>query len=318
LQEDPLGVRHLIFRALGTDCQIKFRKSDERSALQFAAKTLEWVGAFEANYSRFRPDSIISRINDAAGRSWVKTNPETDRLLDIADELFTRTDGILDATMLPLLKVWNWKEVHERLPDKSRVAQALALTGWAKVERRQGSVFLPEEGMGLDFGGFGKELAVDAIVKLAKVSGVKAALIDFGRDVFAIGGNGAHPFWHIGIESGSQPGTCWGGLAVSDRAVSSSGNYARKFTHDGIEYGHILDPRTGWPVRNGMQAVTVVGCTCLEAGIYSTAIFVLGTEKGLQLASRTLNLDVCTQSEKGIDGTRTFGQWLVQAEEPTL
>jgi thiamine biosynthesis lipoprotein len=316
LPPDAHGMRHLKFRALGTECLIKFRQADDRSALQFAAKALEWLGAFEAKFSRFLPDSIVSRINDAAGRSWVKTDPETDQLLDIAEELFTRTEGILDATMLPLLKVWNWKEAHEKLPAESSVAQALDLTGWDKVLRRPGEIFLPQEGMGLDFGGFGKELAVDALVKLAKVCGLKDAMVDLGRDVYAMGGNGVHPFWHIGIEKGEQPGACWGGLAVSDRAVSSSGNYARKFTHNGVHYGHILDPRTGWPVSNGMLAVTVVGRTCLEAGIYSTAVFVLGTEKGLRLASRTLDLDVCTQSEQGIDGTKNFGQWLVQEAEP--
>jgi thiamine biosynthesis lipoprotein len=128
-----------------------------------------------------------------------------------------------------------------------------------------------------------------------------------------MGGNGAHPFWHIGIEDGNQPGTCWGGLGVNGRAVSASGDYARYFFHDGVRYGHILDPRTGWPVSNGMRAVTVVANTCLQAGIYSTAVFILGARDGLYLASLARDVEVCAQSEHGIEGSRGFGKWLVQA-----
>ena len=312
LPPDAQGVRLLDFRALGTNCQIKFRQDDDREALQFAADALGWLGSFEKKFSRFLPDSIVSRINAAAGREWVAVDSEVEQLLNIADELFDRTQGILDATMLPLLKVWNWKVVHEKLPEQAEVEQALALTGWGRVQRRAGEIFLPEAGMGLDFGGFGKELAVDAIGKIAREAGIKDILIDLGRDVYASGGNGSHPFWYIGIEDGREPGACWGGLAISDRAVSSSGNYARQLTHAGVRYGHILDPRTGWPVNNGMQAVTVVARTCLEAGIYSTAVFVLGAQKGLELASQAFGVEVCVQSEDGIDGSRDFCKWLVQ------
>ncbi|RYD28477.1 MAG: FAD:protein FMN transferase [Verrucomicrobiaceae bacterium] len=313
LPPDALGLRRLEFRALGTDCRIKFREPRERQALQFAADALDWLGKFEAKFSRFRPESMVSRINAAAGRDWVETDAETERMLDIAADLFRLTEGILDSTVLPLLRVWDWKTVHEKLPETAAVEQARALCGWGKIQRCPGGVFLPKEGMGLDFGGFGKELAVDALARIARNAGIKDALIDLGRDVFAMGGNGAHPFWHVGIEDGNEPGKCWGGLAVSGRAVSASGDHARSFTHAGITYGHILDPRTGWPVRNGMKAVTVVAPTCLEAGIHSTAVFVLGTKKGLELASRSPGVAVCIQNADGIDGTLNFGRWLVQS-----
>lgn len=313
LQPDAQGVRRLEFNALGTKCLIKFRLDDERSALEFAASALDWIGRFEAKFSRFRPDSMVSRINDAAGREWVKTDPEMEQLLDIAQEIHACTDGIIDPTMLPLLKVWNWKIAHINLPARDEVKAALALTGWRKVQRRPGAVFLPEAGMGLDFGGFGKEFAVDRLAALARQAGITDAIVDLGRDIYSMGSNGAHPFWHIGIEDGNKPGTCWGGLGVSGKAVSASGDYARHFSHDGVRYGHILDPRTGWPVANGMRAVTVVANTCLQAGIYSTAVFILGARDGLYLASLARDVEVCAQSEHGIEGSRGFGKWLVQA-----
>ena len=313
LPADVHGIRHLAFRALGTHCSIKFRLTDERAALLFAAEALGWIGKFEAKFSRFQPTSLVSRINAAAGGEWVAVDDEMEHLLRLADDLHRRTDGILDPTLLPLLRVWDWKQVHLKLPQASEVQAALALTGWQKVQRRAGAVRLPEAGMGLDFGGFGKEYAVDYLAKIARQHGLTDALIDLGRDLFALGGNGRHPFWHVGIEDGCKPGECWGGLAVSDRAVSASGDYARHFTHDGIRYGHILDPRTGWPVSHGMRAVTVIAPSCLEAGVYSTTVFVLGPRDGLHLASLARGVEVCAQSESGIEGSRDFGKWLVKA-----
>jgi FAD:protein FMN transferase len=292
---------------------VKFRQADERKALIFAAEVLGWIRKFEAKFSRYQPDSLISKINNAAGHEWVAVDAEMEHLLGLVDNLHQRTDGILDPTMLPLLRVWDWKKAHTKLPEPREVKAALALTGWGKVERRAGAARLPEAGMGLDFGGFGKEYAVDYVAKMARDSGIQDALIDLGRDIYALGGNGVHPFWHVGIEDGKQPGECWGGMAISDHAVSSSGDYARYFSHGGIRYGHILDPRTGWPVKNGMRAVTVVAKSCLEAGIYSTTVFVLGPKEGLYLASLARGVEVCTQSESGIDGTRGFGQYLVKA-----
>lgn len=313
LPANAQGIRHLEFRALGTHCSIKFRLLDQEKALTFAAEALGWLGRFEAKFSRYRADSVISKINAAASRDWVSVDPEMDHLLSLADDLYRRTDGILDPSMLPLVEIWNWKKTHHQLPSAQEVKTALALTGWGKIERRPGAIRLPQAGMGLDFGGFGKEYAVDFLARMARHHGIQDAMIDLGRDIFASGGNGSHPFWHVGIEDGLKPGHCWGGLAVSDLAVSASGDYARHFIHQGTRYGHILDPRSGWPVANGMQAVTVIAPSCLEAGAYSTAVFVLGAQAGLHLASLARSVEVCVQDSHGIDGSRGFGKFLVKA-----
>jgi FAD:protein FMN transferase len=313
LAPDANGVRNLTFAAFGTKCSIRFRLTDEYKSLSFAADALEWIGKFEAKFSRYQPSSLISKINAAAGGDWIAVDAEMEHLLKLADNLHQRTNGILDPTMLPLLRVWDWKTLHQKLPTTSEIKSALQLTGWKKLERRPGAVRLPLAGMGIDFGGFGKEYAVDYLAQMARNSGISDALIDLGRDLFALGGNGSHPSWHIGIEDGQNPGICWNRLSVTNRAVSSSGDYARHFIHQGKRYGHILDPRTGWPVANRMLAATVIAPTCLEAGIYSTAVFVLGIEEGLHLAKLARGVEVSTQNESGIHGTRNFGQYLVNA-----
>ena len=138
LPPDAHGVRRVEFRALGTACVIQFRQRDDRAALSFAAEALGWLGDFEARFSRFRESSLVSRINAAAGIEWVQTDAEMERMLDLAEGLYNLTDGILDATMLPLLRVWDWKKVHITLPSTDEVTTALALTGWRKVQRRPG------------------------------------------------------------------------------------------------------------------------------------------------------------------------------------
>lgn len=310
---DTRGIRRLEFRALGTHCVIQFRHSADDVAREFLADALGWLSAFEAKFSRFQPDSVISRINAAAGREWVQVDAETERLLDLAADLHRLTDGILDATMLPLLRVWDWKTVHEKLPEKSEIKAALSLTGFRKLQRKPGKVYLPQLGMGLDFGGFGKEFAVDQLVSIARKHGITNALIDLGRDLYAIGGNGQHPFWHVGLEDARHSGTCWGGLAVSDFGVAASGDGLRRFEHNGNRYGHILDPRSGWPVANGLRGVTVLAPTCLQAGIYSTAIFVLGLKDGLRFAACARDVEACVQTDTGAEATPGFIRRQVQA-----
>ncbi len=313
IKPDSRGVRSLSFRALGTACALQFRCVDDKTALSFLAEALGWLGDFEAKFSRFRADSMVSRINAAAGREWVETDPEMEQMLNMADAMHQLTGGILDAAVLPLLKVWDWKVVHERLPAEAEISRAKALSNWKDVQRKPGKIYLPRDGMGLDFGGFGKEHAVDQLIRIAKQHGISDALIDLGRDIFAIGGNGLHPFWHVGIQDGIKTDQCIGGLAVSGYAVCASGDYARRFEHQGIRYGHILDHRTGWPVRHGLRAVTVLAPSCLMAGIYSTSVFVLGLKEGLAFADNAPNVEACVQDAHGAHVTRGFRKFQVKA-----
>ncbi|MFY7818781.1 MAG: FAD:protein FMN transferase [Akkermansiaceae bacterium] len=303
---DARGVRKLEFFALGTPCAIQFREGCDENALKYAAASLDWLSMFEAKYSRFRPESLVSRINSAAGREAVEIDAGMHEMLEWADRLYRLTDGILDASMLPLLRVWDWKKIRQTLPASEVIEAARAVTGWHLVQRDENEIFLPHVGMGLDFGGFGKEYAVDQLVDIAGKYGIKDVLIDLGRDIYGCGGNGVHPFWHVGLEDAANPGACWGGVAVSGFALCSSGDYVRRFEHNGKRYGHIIDPRSGWPVANGMRSVSVCAPTCLQAGIYSTAIFVMGRKEGMSFAECAPGIDVSVQDDDGFCSTRGF------------
>ncbi len=272
----------LAFPALGTTCEVQYATpgSSERSPA-FESASVSWVQAFEAKYSRFKPTSLVSQINAAAGCSWVEVDEETEELFMLCDSLHLLTQGVLDPTMLPLIKLWNWKAEPPVIPDRDQIEAARRLVGWTKVRRSPGRVFLPETGMALDFGGFGKEYAVDMIAQMAESHGITAVLVDFGHDLRALGTPPGRPAWHIGLEDPNHPGHTDGSLAITGKGVASSGDYVRSFKIAGRRYGHIIDPRTGWPVDNGCSQATVIASSCLQAGVLSTAAFVLGLQAGI-------------------------------------
>src|SRR5262249_19377188 len=152
-------------------CRISLVEPTRASANACLDVVLNWVADFEAKYSRFLEHSLINRINAAAGRHWVEVDEETDRLLALCGGLWVFTRGAFDPTALPLVRLWNWKTAA--VPGEEDLAQARALVGWRHVQRRAGSVFLPRPGMCLDFGGLGKEYAVDRVLGLATAHGVK-------------------------------------------------------------------------------------------------------------------------------------------------
>jgi len=276
-------LRTLTFRAMSTHCQVKVNTPDDRRARAFQDAVLEWVACFEAKYSRFIDDSLISEINRAAGVRWVEVDPEADALLELCQDMIFFTRGVFDPTALPLMKLWNWKAQPFGPPTEQEVAAARELVGWSKVQRRKGGVFLPREGMMIDLGGIGKEYAVDRVLTMGLELGLEDILVDFGQDVRAHGRPPERPVWTIGLENPNQPGSCWASLAVCDRAVTTSGDYVRHRMHEGRRVGHIIDPRSGYPVDNGTLAVSVVAPHCTFAGILSTAAFVLGPKDGLEL-----------------------------------
>lgn len=300
------GAFNLEFQALGTRCRVAYAASG-RFAKEIAAQILAWVADFEARYSRFLPDSIVSRINAAAGRDPVAIDPDTENLLALFDQAHFITRGALDASTLPLLRIWDWKAEPPVVPDADTIARARALCGWRAIRRTPGFIHLPVPGMGLDLGGIGKEFAVDQIAEFVSRQGVSGVLVDFGADVRVIGRPpDGRPGWHIGLDDPRQPGRCWCGLGLVEGAVATSGDYVRRFEIAGRRYGHILDPRTGRPVENGCLAVSVLGPNCTLAGILSTAVFVLGPTEGLRLVEAQMGFEAAVITEGGTHFTRRF------------
>ncbi len=307
---EPL--RFLRWPALGTQCELQYVCADTMAARSFEAAVTTWVTTFEAKYSRFRPDSLVSRINAAAGLGWVEIDAEMELFLDLCNSLYGMTQGLLDVTALPLMRLWDYKAAVPRIPSTAEIATAQRLVGWKKVERRRGQVRLPEAGMAIDFGGWGKEYAVDAVAGIARDYEITCALVDFGHDIHAIGKAPGKPGWHIGLEDPTRPGVaCWGSLAIANRSVASSGDYLRGFTVNGIRYGHIVDPRTGYPVAHGGRQVTVIAPHCLQAGVLSTTAFILNPAEGIRFIQESMGAEGCILTANARHQTRGFFNYVV-------
>jgi len=304
------GFEKLAFHAMGTICRVQFQAPNAGLARAYQSEILDWVAQFEAKYSRFLEDSLISRINAAAGEHWVEIDSETQTLLKFCGEMHFLTRGAFDPTALPLIKLWNWKANPPVIPTNVQLQAALELCGWNKVERRPGGIFLPCPGMSLDLGGVGKEYAVDCVMQLAAQHGIANVLVDFGQDLCMRGAPTGKPAWHIGLEDPANPGKCWTGLAIKDKAVATSGDYLRNFTINGRRYGHILDPRSGYPVDNGCRAVSVIAPTCTIAGVLSTTAFILGPTEGLNLIGNYLGAAGCISTDKSRYETRRFHEYV--------
>jgi FAD:protein FMN transferase len=277
------GLHKLEFRAMSTPCRVNIHGVAAADVREIQQDTVQWVAQFEARYSRFIPDSLISRINAAAGEHWVDIDPQTEQLFNLCQELFFFTRGAFDPTALPLMRLWNWQANPPALPADDALAAAREVVGWNRVQRRPGQIFLPVKGMCLDLGGIGKEYAVDCVMNLAIQRGLQHVLVDFGQDVRVLGYAPNKTHWLIGLEDASQPGKCWAGVAVTNHAVATSGDYQRHFRLNGRRYGHIIDPRTGYPALNDVRAASIIAPSCTIAGLLSTSACILGAKEALDL-----------------------------------
>jgi thiamine biosynthesis lipoprotein len=306
----------VLFRALGSQCQLLFIAPERAAAEAYVSAAFDWLSDFEARYSRFLPDSLLSQINAQAGVGWVEIGAQGDQLLDLCDHCHFVTQGAFDATSLPLTLLWDWKNHHATLPTEAEIAQARSLIGWKRVQRAPDRVFLPEKGMMLDFGGVGKELAVDCLRELAVRMGIERVLVDLGGDIAVQGDAPEGDGWYVGLEDPQRPGECYCGLRLrSGAAVATSGDYRRCFELNGRTFGHILDCRTGWPVGNGTRAATVIAARCVMAGLLSTSAIVLGGKAAIGMLERTLGVEGCLWQNGLLHETRGFRRSMLPREK---
>jgi len=280
------AMERLSWNALGCPCELTLSGGNRAGTLLKCAQ--EWVACFESRYSRFIESSLVGQINARAGTGeWVEVDAECEALFELCDSLNFITRGVLDPTMGPLIRLY-YKA--SKFPEASEIEAAMRIIGWQRVERASGRVRLPA-GMSLDLGGFGKEYAVDRVAEIFEAGGVESYLINFGNDVRVLGQPEGRPCWQIGVEDPNVLDTAVTAIGLTRGAVAASGNYRRFIEHKGKRFGHIIDPRTGYPVANGVRAVHIIADSCLEAGVHSTSAFILGAVEGLELIETAYGLE---------------------------
>lgn len=262
------------FVAMASPCEVLI---DDAPAL-LAQQVLDVVSSeawrIERKYSRYRTDSAVHNINEGAG-SEMLVDDETANLLDFAATLTLLSDGAFDITSGVLRKVWTF-DGGDRVPSQQQIDAALEAIGWHQVEWRRPMLKL-KAGMQIDLGGIGKEYAVDAAAKLVeKVAPRLSCLVNFGGDVAVRNSRENGQSWRVGIESYARAGAAERVVQLSRGALATSGDSRRFVLRDGHRYSHILDARTGWPVRDAPHSITVAADTCTQAGTITTLAMLKG------------------------------------------
>jgi len=264
------------FRAMGSPCEIRLYAESGQRADAVAAAARAEVLRLESKYSRYRDDSLVARINRSAGDpSGVEVDEETAGLLDYAATAFEQSDGLFDISSGVLRRVWDFRS--GRVPEPAEVDAVRRLVGFEKVRWQRPRLALPLVGMELDFGGYVKEYAADRAVAVCRQAGVRHGLVDLGGDLALAGPHPDGRPWQVGVRHPRRPGAALATLALAEGAIASSGDYERCLEVGGRRYGHILSPKTGWPVE-GLAGVSVVASRCLIAGTATTIAMLKGSE----------------------------------------
>jgi len=267
------------FRAMGSPCEFHLY-GESRAALDAVATACRAeIERLEEKYSRYRGTSLATAINLSAGsEAGFEVEDETASLLDYAHTAWVESEGLFDITSGILRRAWDFRS--GRLPTQTAVAALLDRVGWQRVRWERPRLVLPLAGMELDFGGFVKEYAADRLAELCIAHGVAAGLIDLGGDLRTVGPHPDGQPWRVGIRDPRRPGSAMASTGLRHGGLATSGDYERCMVVDGVRYGHVLDPRSGWPVT-GLVSVSVAASQCLVAGTASTIAMLRGEEAGL-------------------------------------
>jgi thiamine biosynthesis lipoprotein len=240
----------------------------------------------EGLMTTWRPDSEISRINAAAGRSAVAVSPEIYEVIAASLTYARLSGGAFDISYYGLKGLWHFNDdLRPELPDPAEIKRRLPLINWHQIRLnpKARTVMLGKAGMAIDLGGIGKGYAVDAAVKVLRDQGVRNGMVQAGGDLMLFGSKAGQPFM-AGVRDprSAAPDDYFAVCSLSDHAFSTAGDYERGFVKDGVRYHHILDPRTGYPAH-GARSVTVYAKDATTADGLDDAILIMGPERGLRL-----------------------------------
>ena len=285
------------FKALGGINEIQFYYQLESEAQEIAEKIIFEVQEIEKKFSRYQPDSIISVINKNAGIAAVEVDQETAALIDYAAECWRQSEGLFDISSGILRQVWDFK--NKRVPQEAELEKILPLIGWEKVNWNNPHIFLTAPGMEIDFGGIGKEFAVDKLSGLMHGLGLESALINLGGDVRVLGPQPDGSSWNVGVQHPRKTHETIAGIFIAKGAIATSGDYERSFELNGKRYSHILNPKNGMPVES-FQSVTVISESCLVSGSLATLAMLKGEEKGLDFLNKCGKDYICIDSKSNV------------------
>jgi len=253
------------FQAMAGPCEVLIQCDRKEEASRVAKTVAHEAWRLERKYSRYRDDNLIYQIHQNRP---VAVDEETARLLNFAAAAYELSTSDFDITSGILRKLWNFSGNGEA-PSRAAIKELLPFIDWKKVSWDGKTIQVPV-GMQVDFGGFGKEYAVDQALALCHEMSDAPILVNFGGDLAANRKPRSRPQWQIGIQGAPA------NFALEEGAIATSGDANRFIMHRGKKLSHILNPRTGWPVSQAPCSVSVGMPKCLQAGLIATLAILQG------------------------------------------
>jgi len=278
----PVPLLAVSRKAMAGEFEISFDKTLYPWGTEIAMAALDEVQRLERKLSVFLPDSQVSYINKVAPFDPVKLDDELFELIRFCLDLSRQTGGAIDITSAPFWKIWGFAERKTRIPSASEIATALQHVGsrYVELDETARTIRLTKPGVQLNFGCVGKGLALDAASRVLE----KAEMRDFQihgdlssvltRGHFRPSEQKHSPGWVLGVAHPVYPERRLTEIRLLDESLGTSGSQKQFFLHQGRRYGHILDPRTGYPVEQTLM-VTVVAKSAMLADALSTAFYVM-------------------------------------------
>lgn len=275
----PDWERHTL-HALGTENVLLLRSLDAGAIASLAHEAFDLVSRLERSLSKFDPESELALVNQAAQARPIAVGPDLLRVLELARDAWIRTGGAFDPCVGPLLEAWGLVDLVPRRPSQAEIEAARELAGFRHVELdlERGTVSFLRPGPILDLGGIGKGYIVDRVVDFLREGGVSDGAVVAGRSTIAVWGHSpAGDAWRAGIAHPHEPDEVALTVELDAGVLSTSGASERRLRLGAEEWGHVVDPRSGAPVRT-LAGATVWTSRAVLGDVLSTALFVLGGE----------------------------------------
>jgi len=272
---------------LGTYVTLTVVAQDEQKAHGHIAAGFDRIADLDRTLSFQKPDSELSRLNARAGHGPVAVSNDLYTVIEAGVLWHGRTMGTFDIAVGPLVELWQTCGKLNRLPTPEELARVKPLLNAGRIVLNPSArtVSLPVEGMRLDLGGLGKGYIADEVARLLVGRGVRSALVSVSGEIRAVGLARSGSPWRIGVQDPRSPEALITVLELSDRSVSTSGNYERFEEIHGRRYSHIVDPRTG-RTAEGVSSVTVIGPDTMTTDLLGAAVSVLGVQEGMALIEK--------------------------------
>jgi FAD:protein FMN transferase len=272
--------------SMGTTVDLVVRMKYREPALQASESALRELSRVESLLTTWKRGGELDRIDEAPPDRPVRVSHE---LVDLLRDLFAwipRTEGAFDPTVAPLMRAWDLRG-EGRIPTAAELSAARAAVGADQflLDPSEATVTRRHAAAGIDEGAWGKGYGLDRAAAALTKAGVRSALLDLGGQVLAVGTDTGEKPWRVPVADPRDRGRTVVELGLSSGSASTSGDSERSRVVDGRRIGHLLDPKTGEPAPD-FGSATVVAPTGLVADVLSTAMFVLGPERGLALSER--------------------------------